>query len=106
MSRLQTLTLDGNYFNGTLPDWFGSLSNLTVLRIQRNRLKGSIPAAVGMSSELLESARYISQAVKFGSQIMPTHRAFSLDELKEATKCFERSAFLGEGSIGKLYKEN
>jgi hypothetical protein len=47
-------------------------------------------------------AGYISQAVKFGTQIMPTHRVFSLEELKEATKCFERSAFLGEGSIGKV----
>ncbi|VAI02465.1 unnamed protein product [Triticum turgidum subsp. durum] len=69
--------------------------------LQKQMQDNSTP---GMSSELLESARYISQAVKFGSQIMPTHRVFSLEELKEATKCFERSAFLGEGSIGKLYK--
>lgn len=33
---------------------------------------------------------------------MPMYRAFSLEELKEATKSFERSAFLGEGSIGKV----
>ncbi|KAF2910595.1 probable inactive leucine-rich repeat receptor-like protein kinase At3g03770 [Oryza sativa Japonica Group] len=58
----------------------------------------------GMSTELLVNARYISQAVKLGTQIMPMYRAFSLEELKEATKSFERSAFLGEGSIGKLYK--
>ncbi|XBH54535.1 hypothetical protein VPH35_076825 [Triticum aestivum] len=69
--------------------------------LQKQMQDNSTP---GMSSELLESARYISQAVKFGSQVMPTHRVFSLEELKEATKCFERSAFLGEGSIGKLYK--
>lgn len=47
---------------------------------------------------------YISQAVKLGTQIMPTYHVFSLEELKEATKSFEGSAFLGEGSIGKLYK--
>ncbi|KAL5204103.1 hypothetical protein ABZP36_008974 [Zizania latifolia] len=58
----------------------------------------------GTSSELLVNARYISQAVKLGTQIMPLYRVFSLEELKEATKSFERSAFLGEGSIGKLYK--
>ncbi|KAM0826173.1 hypothetical protein ACQ4PT_069062 [Festuca glaucescens] len=69
--------------------------------LQKHMQDNSTP---GTSSELLVNARYISQAVKFGTQIMPTHRVFSLEELKEATKCFERSAFLGEGSIGKLYK--
>ncbi|CAM0875958.1 unnamed protein product [Alopecurus aequalis] len=69
--------------------------------LQKHMQDNSTP---GMSSELLINARYISQAVKFATQIMPTHRVFSLEELKEATKCFERSAFLGEGSIGKLYK--
>lgn len=54
-----------------------------------------------MSSELLANARCISQAVKLGA---PSHHIFSLEELKEATKSFERSAFLGEGAIGKLYK--
>ncbi|KXG28163.1 hypothetical protein SORBI_3005G092700 [Sorghum bicolor] len=58
----------------------------------------------GMSSELLVNARCISQAVKLGTQVQPSHRIFSLEELKEATKSFERSAFLGEGAIGKLYK--
>ncbi|KAG8090834.1 hypothetical protein GUJ93_ZPchr0011g26910 [Zizania palustris] len=58
----------------------------------------------GMSSELLVNARYKSEAMKLGTQIMPIYRAFSLEELKEATKSFEQSAFLGEVSIGKLYK--
>ncbi|AQK49241.1 Leucine-rich repeat protein kinase family protein [Zea mays] len=58
----------------------------------------------GMSSELLVNARCISQAVKLGTQIQPSYHIFSLEELKEATKSFERSAFLGEGAIGKLYK--
>ncbi|KAJ1686135.1 hypothetical protein LUZ63_017525 [Rhynchospora breviuscula] len=61
-------------------------------------------SATGFSSELLANARYISQSVKLGTQILPTYRVFSVEELKEATKNFERSSFIGEGSIGKLYK--
>ncbi|KAG2557434.1 probable inactive leucine-rich repeat receptor-like protein kinase At3g03770 isoform X1 [Panicum virgatum] len=57
----------------------------------------------GMSSELLVNARCISHAVKLGTQIQPSYHIFSLEELKEATKSFEQSAFLGEGAIGKLY---
>jgi len=34
--------------------------------------------------------------------MQPSHRVFSLEELKEATKTFEQSAFLGEGAIGKV----
>ncbi|KAF3330911.1 putative inactive leucine-rich repeat receptor-like protein kinase [Carex littledalei] len=61
-------------------------------------------SATGFSSELLANARYISQSVKLGTQILPTYRVFSVEELKEATKNFERSSFIGEGPIGKLYK--
>lgn len=61
-------------------------------------------SASGFSSELLMSARYISQAVKLGTQVLPTYRVFSLEELREATKDFDKSSYLGEGSVGKLYK--
>ncbi|OAY71817.1 putative inactive leucine-rich repeat receptor-like protein kinase, partial [Ananas comosus] len=61
-------------------------------------------SATGLSSELLANARYISQAAKMGKQILPTYRMFSVEELKEATKNFEHSAYIGEGSVGKLYK--
>ncbi|KAG6481897.1 probable inactive leucine-rich repeat receptor-like protein kinase At3g03770 [Zingiber officinale] len=61
-------------------------------------------SAAGISSELLANARYISQTMKLGTQVLPTYRTFSLEELKEATNNFEQSAFIGEGSIGKLYK--
>lgn len=61
-------------------------------------------SASGFSSELLANARYISQASKLGMQVLPTYRVFSLEELREATKNFERASFIGEGSIGKLYK--
>jgi hypothetical protein len=40
--------------------------------------------------------------VKLGTQIQPSYHIFSLEELKEATKSFEQSAFLGEGAIGKV----
>ncbi|KAM0940627.1 putative protein kinase RLK-Pelle-LRR-VI-1 family [Dioscorea sansibarensis] len=58
----------------------------------------------GLSSELLANARYISQAVKLGTQVFPTYRVFSLEELKEATKNFDQLSYIGEGSMGKLYK--
>ncbi|XP_074583566.1 putative inactive leucine-rich repeat receptor-like protein kinase At3g03770 isoform X2 [Curcuma longa] len=61
-------------------------------------------SAAGISSELLANARYISQTMKLGTQVLPTYRTFSFEELKEATNNFEQSAFIGEGSIGKLYK--
>ncbi|OVA15411.1 Protein kinase domain [Macleaya cordata] len=58
----------------------------------------------GFSSELLANARFISQAAKLGTQGVPTYRLFSIEELKEATNNFDQSTFLGEGSIGKIYK--
>ncbi|KAI3915545.1 hypothetical protein MKW92_039781 [Papaver armeniacum] len=58
----------------------------------------------GFSSEMLANARLISQAAKLGQQGIPTYRLFTVEELKEATNNFDQSAFLGEGSIGKLYK--
>ncbi|WOL12779.1 hypothetical protein Cni_G21547 [Canna indica] len=61
-------------------------------------------SATGISSELLANARYISQTMKLGTQVLPMYRTFSLEELKEATNNFEHSAFIGEGSTGKLYK--
>ncbi|XP_027358039.1 probable inactive leucine-rich repeat receptor-like protein kinase At3g03770 isoform X2 [Abrus precatorius] len=61
-------------------------------------------STTGVSSELLANARFISQTVKLGTQTTPTCRQFSIDELKEATKNFDSSTFIGEGSSGKLYK--
>ncbi|KAI4348293.1 hypothetical protein L6164_009029 [Bauhinia variegata] len=61
-------------------------------------------STTGISSELLANARIISQAVKLGTQTSPICRLFSIEELKEATKNFHPSTFIGEGSIGKLYK--
>ncbi|KGN63181.1 probable inactive leucine-rich repeat receptor-like protein kinase At3g03770 isoform X1 [Cucumis sativus] len=62
----------------------------------------SSPATV--PSELLANARLISQAMKLGAQTVPVCRSFSFQELREATKNFDKSMLLGEGSIGKLYR--
>ncbi|PWA98912.1 leucine-rich repeat protein kinase family protein [Artemisia annua] len=63
-------------------------------------IQDSLPS--GISSEVLANARIISEASKLGTQVAPTCRVFSKEELAEATDNF--SGFLGEGSIGKLYK--
>ncbi|XP_057459680.1 probable inactive leucine-rich repeat receptor-like protein kinase At3g03770 [Actinidia eriantha] len=56
------------------------------------------------SSDVLTNARYISRIAKFGTEGMPLCRLFSLEELMEATKNFDKSSLLGEGSYGKLHK--
>ncbi|KAI4350534.1 hypothetical protein L6164_004982 [Bauhinia variegata] len=61
-------------------------------------------STTGISSELLANARLISQSMKLGTHTNPICRLFSIEELKEATKDFHTSLFIGEGSIGKLYK--
>ncbi|CAH8271048.1 unnamed protein product [Arabidopsis lyrata] len=57
-----------------------------------------------LSAEVLASARLISQTTKLGAQGVPSCRSFSFEELKEATDDFDSSRFLGEGSLGKLYR--
>ncbi|KAG4190799.1 hypothetical protein ERO13_A07G052100v2 [Gossypium hirsutum] len=61
-------------------------------------------SATGFSSEILNNARYISETTKLGTQSLPPCRSFTLEELNQATNNFDNSAFLGEGSYGKLYK--
>uniref|UniRef100_A0A2P2IZK8 Putative inactive leucine-rich repeat receptor-like protein kinase At3g03770 n=1 Tax=Rhizophora mucronata TaxID=61149 RepID=A0A2P2IZK8_RHIMU len=60
------------------------------------------PTAV--SSEVLANARFISQVAKLGTQGAPVCHVFSLEELKEATKDFDSSTFMGEGFSGKVYR--
>ncbi|KAM5581955.1 putative inactive leucine-rich repeat receptor-like protein kinase [Rosa sericea] len=57
-----------------------------------------------LCSDIVTNARYISQAAKLETHGAPVCRLFSLEELKEATNDFDFSMFLGEGSMGKLYK--
>nr|XP_048330902.1 probable inactive leucine-rich repeat receptor-like protein kinase At3g03770 isoform X1 [Ziziphus jujuba var. spinosa]XP_048330903.1 probable inactive leucine-rich repeat receptor-like protein kinase At3g03770 isoform X1 [Ziziphus jujuba var. spinosa] len=61
-------------------------------------------STAGFSTELLSNARFISEAAKLGTQGQPVCRSFSLEELMEATNNFDNSAFIGEGSYGKLFK--
>ncbi|KAF3502681.1 hypothetical protein F2Q69_00044888 [Brassica cretica] len=57
-----------------------------------------------LSAEVLAKARLISQTAKLVAQGVPSCRSFSFEELKEATEGFHASRFLGEGSLGKLYR--
>ncbi|KAF3624109.1 hypothetical protein FXO38_30419 [Capsicum annuum] len=72
-------------------------------------------AQPNISVELLENAmdlirfslsyftsRIISQESALGSQGAPSYRVFSMEELEKATEKFDKSALLGEGSIGKV----
>ncbi|KAJ6882452.1 inactive leucine-rich repeat receptor-like protein kinase [Populus alba x Populus x berolinensis] len=61
-------------------------------------------SVTGFSSEILSSARFVSEAAKMGIQGLPACRSFTLEELKEATNNFNSSSILGDGSYGKLYK--
>ncbi|RZB46877.1 putative inactive leucine-rich repeat receptor-like protein kinase isoform C [Glycine soja] len=61
-------------------------------------------STTGVPSEILANARFISQTVKLGTQTTSTCRHFSIEELKEATKNFDLSTYIGQGSIGKLFK--
>ncbi|KAJ0469667.1 putative protein kinase RLK-Pelle-LRR-VI-1 family [Helianthus annuus] len=65
-------------------------------------IQDSLPSAI--SSEVLANARIISEASKIGTQVVPSCRVFSIQELAQATDDFSATLFLGEGSIGKLYK--
>lgn len=47
-------------------------------------------------------AGYISQKMNLGAQTTTTCRHFSIEELKEITRNFDLSAYIGEGSIGKV----
>ncbi|CAM8929596.1 unnamed protein product [Rhodiola kirilowii] len=64
--------------------------------------RGGSPAA--FSTELITTARFISDNAKLSTQVSPVCRSFSLEELQESTKFFDNSNFLGDGSNGKLYR--
>lgn len=69
--------------------------------LQKQVLENNV---TGVTSEILANARYISVAAKSGTQGIPACRTFSLEELKEATKNFDTSTLMGEGSRGKMYR--
>ncbi|XP_076889743.1 putative inactive leucine-rich repeat receptor-like protein kinase At3g03770 [Bidens hawaiensis] len=61
-------------------------------------------SVTGYPSELLTSARLVSEAAKLGTGGLPVYRLFTFEELKEATRNFHTSTLLGEGSTGKIFK--
>ncbi|KAJ9554902.1 LOW QUALITY PROTEIN: hypothetical protein OSB04_009516 [Centaurea solstitialis] len=56
------------------------------------------------TSKLLSDARYVTRVMKLGTLGIPAYRAFSLEELENATNSFDTSAFMGEGSHGQMYR--
>lgn len=62
------------------------------------------PPQTALCVELLANARYISEAAKAGKQTDSRYHLFSLEEIEEATKNFDTSTIIGEGSLGKVYK--
>ncbi|KAA8534018.1 hypothetical protein F0562_031535 [Nyssa sinensis] len=50
--RLQSLTLDHNFFSGTIPSSFGKLSKLEELSLSHNQISGTIPNEIGGLSRL------------------------------------------------------
>lgn len=69
--------------------------------LQKQVLESSM---TGVTSKILANARQISEAAKSGTQGTPLCRIFPLEELKEATRNFDISTLLGDGSRGKIYK--
>ncbi|KAL1564295.1 putative inactive leucine-rich repeat receptor-like protein kinase [Salvia divinorum] len=53
----------------------------------------------GISPDLLAAA-----TSEVWNRCLPSYRVFTVPELKEATKNFDQSSFLGQGSFGKVYK--
>ncbi|CAK9319723.1 unnamed protein product [Citrullus colocynthis] len=60
--------------------------------------------SAGYTSKLLSDARYISQTMQFAPLGLSTYRVFSYEEIEDATKNFDSSAFMGEGSQGQMYR--
>lgn len=59
-------------------------------------------AASGYTSKLISDARYVPKTMKFGTVGLPPYRAFSLEEIMEATNNFDTTSFMGEGSQGQM----
>ncbi|KAF8118080.1 hypothetical protein N665_0006s0080 [Sinapis alba] len=73
--------------------------------VPQTRLKAMTDHShTSLSSQVLASARLVSQTAKLSAQGVPSCRSFSFEEVKEATDDFDSSRFLGEGSLGKLYR--
>ncbi|XP_073065059.1 probable inactive leucine-rich repeat receptor-like protein kinase At3g03770 [Primulina eburnea] len=61
-------------------------------------------ARSGISTEVFENARVISPAVKMRNPSASAYKVFSIKELEDATGKFGQSSYLGESTIGKVFK--
>ncbi|KAI9108942.1 hypothetical protein K1719_020247 [Acacia pycnantha] len=67
-------------------------------------VQDSSKASVGLSTEILANARFISQVSKLGKEELSMCRPYSFEELKQATNNFHDSTFMGGNLYGKLYR--
>lgn len=67
----------------------------------RNQSKSSDNPALSRTTKSLPSPRSIPELYKEKEH---TLRVFSLDELRDATNCFNRKLKIGEGGFGSVYK--
>ncbi|GFZ09323.1 leucine-rich repeat protein kinase family protein [Actinidia rufa] len=102
------LSISGGIIGGVV---LVSLAFIIFRRVHLKQTRGrTLPrliaenASTGYNSKLLSDARYISQAMKLGALGIPAYRAFSLEELEQATDNFDTSTFLDEGSHGQMYR--
>ncbi|KVI09212.1 Concanavalin A-like lectin/glucanase, subgroup [Cynara cardunculus var. scolymus] len=73
--------------------------------LKKNRSWGSAASSKRDHHATTHGAKgVISEASKLGTQVAPSSRVFSIEELAGATDNFSATMFLGEGSIGKLYR--
>ncbi|XP_020218557.1 probable inactive leucine-rich repeat receptor-like protein kinase At3g03770 isoform X3 [Cajanus cajan] len=107
ISSLADISLSHNNLSGALPD-LTALSSLHVLDLRENHLDSELPlmpkAVVTILLSKNSFSGFISQVAKLGTQATPTCRQFSIEELKEVTRNFDLSTYIGEGSLGKMYK--
>ena len=51
---VEILSLDSNFFTGSIPSEMGRLTNLTLLDLEGNLLRGTIPTEIGLLTKLGE----------------------------------------------------
>ncbi|GMY15089.1 probable inactive leucine-rich repeat receptor-like protein kinase At3g03770 [Fagus crenata] len=70
-------------------------NGVVMVFLSNNSFLGEIPQQYGQ-------LRFVSGDVKLGTTDLPVCRSSTFEELKEATKNFDNSAYMGEGSYGMV----